>query len=157
MSQYYRILSLTLEQVDVLALLHFIGNIVDRRLNLFYFVLIAAISILFFLLVIWLNYLSAVFFYTIFQRQIFVINILKEDCILHLIAEFLVFEASEFDKRADAVPVFLIIFSLCLTHSGQLIRHFLGDIVRYLIDKSVILQCASGYVQRKVRAVDDSL
>ena len=157
MSQYYRILSLTLEHVDVLALLYFIRYIVDRRLNLFYFVLIAAISTLFFLLVIWLHYFSAVFLDTVFQRQIFVADILKEDGILHLIAEFLVFEASEFDERADAVPVFLIILSLCLTHSGQFIRYFLGDIVRNLIDKSIILQRASGYVQRKVRAVDDSL
>jgi len=85
------------------------------------------------------------------------IQVLKEDGVLHLVAEFLVLQASELDERADAVPVFLIVFSLGLAHTGQLVCHLLGNIIRDLINKSVILQCASGHVQRQIRAVDHAL
>ena len=59
--------------------------------------------------------------------------------------------------RADIIPVFFIVFSVCLAHAGQFISHLLADIIRDFLYKSVILQRTSGYVQRQIRAVDDTL
>src|SRR5699024_10360496 len=57
----------------------------------------------------------------------------------------------------DIIPVFFISFTVSLAHYCQLVRYLLGNILRYLLYKSIILQRASGHVQRQIRTVDDAL
>ena len=85
------------------------------------------------------------------------IQILVDHGVFHLLAELLVFEASELDERADIVPVFLIILAVCLEHSNEFICYFLGNVICNFIHKTIVLQCTSGYIQRQIRAVNDSL
>ena len=59
-------------------------------------------------------------------------------------------------KGTDVVPVFLIVLTVCLEHTGQLVCYLLGNVVCYFIYKSVVLQRASGNIQRQVRTVDDA-
>ena len=89
--------------------------------------------------------------------EIFPVQILEEDIIRHLLAEFVVPEASVLDKRADVIPVFVVVFLVCPAHAGELVRHLLRDVVGDLRGKAVILQRASRYVQRQIGAVDDAL
>ena len=85
------------------------------------------------------------------------VQILVDHGVLHLLAELLILEASELDERADIVPVFLVVLTVCLEHSGQLVSDLLGNIVRHFIYKTIVLQRASGYVQRQIRTVNDTL
>ena len=85
------------------------------------------------------------------------VQILIDHGIFHLFSELLILQAAEFDEWADVVPVFFIILAVCFEHPGQLVRNLFGDIIRYFIDKSVVLESTPGYVERQVRAVDDSL
>lgn len=55
----------------------------------------------------------------------------------------------------DIIPVFLVILTVGFAHAGELVSEFLGDVLGDS-DKSIVLQCASGYVQRQIRAVDDA-
>ena len=85
------------------------------------------------------------------------INILEQDVICHLITELLILQASKLDKRTNIIPILLIRLFVCLAHSAQLICNLLGNIIRDLINKSIILQSTSGYVQWQIRAVNHSL
>ena len=87
MSENYGILSLILKHVDVLTLLDLIRYIVDGCLDLFDFVIVT----IFFFLIVRLYDFSAILFDTVFQRQIFVIQVLEQDCIFHLVTELLIF------------------------------------------------------------------
>ena len=93
-------------------------------------------------------------FQTLRQCQIDTVQVLEENVIRHLLAELVVFQAAKLDKRADIIPVFLIFFFLGLAHTGQLVSHFFRDIFADLLNKTVILQCASGHIQRQIRTVD---
>ena len=67
------------------------------------------------------------------MRQILVIQVLEEDGILHLIAEFLVFEAAEFDKWADARPSISHNFLRSVLHIPvKFVSDFLGNVVSHL-------------------------
>ena len=46
---------------------------------------------------------------------------------------------------------------LGLAHAGQLVRYLLGNIIGNLLYKAIVLQRASGYVQRQIRTVNDAL
>ena len=85
------------------------------------------------------------------------VKILIQYIVVHPLGEFLIFENTVLDKRADIIPVLLIIFPFCLVHTGQLVRNLPGDIIGDLLGKAVILKCRSGYVQRQIRAVNDAL
>ena len=117
-------------------------------------------------------YLVAVLIYSIFlilflvlrldlqtlgQSQIFAVQILEEDIIIHLLTELVILQAAELDEGTDVIPVFVVLFLIRLAHTGQLVRYLLGNVLGDLLDKSIILQCTSGYVQRQIRAVDDTL
>ena len=84
-------------------------------------------------------------------------KILKEDIIGHLLTELIIFQAAKLDEWADIIPVLIIFFFLSLAHSGQFISYLLGNILGYLLYKTVILQSTSGYVQRQIRTIDDTL
>ena len=84
------------------------------------------------------------------------VKILIQYIVVHPLGEFLIFENAVLDKRADIIPVLLIIFPFCLVHAGQLVRNLPGDIIGDLLGKAVILKCRSGYVQRQIRAVNDA-
>ena len=71
------------------------------------------------------------------------IQILIDHGIFHLFSELLILQASELDKRTDVIPVFFVILTVRLKHAGKLVRHLLGNVVRHLIYKSVILKSAS--------------
>ena len=91
------------------------------------------------------------------QSQILAVQVLEQDIVIHTLAELVVLQAAELDEGADIIPVFLVFFLLRLAHAGKLVRHLLGDIFGNLLHKAVILQRASGHIQRQVRAVDDTL
>ena len=91
---------------------------------------------------------------TLGQRHVLAVQILEKDIVGHLLAELVVLQAAELDEGTDIIPVFLVLFLLGLAHAGQLIRHLLCDVLADLLDKTVVLQRASGHVERQVRAVD---
>ena len=82
------------------------------------------------------------------------IQILVDHGVFHLLAELLVLQAAELDERADIIPVFLIVLSVCLEHSDQFVCNLLGNVICNFIYKAVILQRASRYVKRQIRTVD---
>jgi len=172
MGQDHSIHLSSLEHIDVLALLLFIRYIVnDLFLLLFPGILLR--SLIFRFIPYDLSfYLVAVLIYSIFlvlflilrldlqalrQRQIFAVQILEEDVIVHLLTELVILQAAKLDERTDVIPVFVVLFLVCLAHACQLVRYLLGNVLCDLPDKSIILQCTSGYVQRQIRAVDDTL
>ncbi len=122
------------EHVDILALLLFIGHIEHRILMLF-LVLIQAVL----------------------QGEVFAFQILIKDIIPHFLRELFILDITEFDEWRNIVPVLLIVFTVRLAHAGKLVSHLLGDIVRNLLYKTIVLQRASGNIKRQVRAVDDTL
>ena len=130
-----RILLGLAEHVDILALLLLVGDVEDLVLVVFVLCL----------------------FHHVLQGQILSVQVLKEDVVIHLLGELLISEASVLDEGRNVIPVLLIVLPVGLAHAGQLVRHLLGDVVGNLLDKSIILQRASGYVQRQIRAVDDAL
>ena len=71
------------------------------------------------------------------------IQVFVDHRIFHLLAEFFILQAAEFNEGTDVIPVFLIILSVCLKHSRQLIRHFLRNVIGNFIDESIVLQGAS--------------
>ena len=154
--------ALTAEHVDVLALLNFVGDVVNSRFfRLFLLVsvfrifgILRSFSLLF-------GVLCRSFFFLILvdavlKSQIFSVDVLEQNIVHHLLGEFLVLDASVFDEWVDIIPVFLVILTVGFAHAGELVSEFLGDVLGDLLDKSVVLQCASGYVQRQIRAVDDA-
>ena len=82
----------------------------------------------------------------ILQSQIFAVQILENNVLVHLLGELLVSQASELNEWADIVPVFLVVLSVCLAHAGQLIRYLLCNVIGNLLHKAVVLKSASGYV-----------
>ena len=80
------------------------------------------------------------FFNNIFKSQIFVIQVLVDHGVFHLLAELLVLQAAELDERADIIPVFLIVLSVCLEHSDQFVCNLLGNVICNFIYKSIVLQ-----------------
>ncbi len=94
------------EHVDVLALLYLVGYIVDGRLFRLLLLGILLLVVRFFSTSTSAASSSG---YQILQSLIFAVQILEQDIIAHLVTEFLVLDAAEFDKRADIVPVFLIV------------------------------------------------
>ena len=160
-----------LEHIDVLALLLFIRHIVN---NLFLLLFLSAVFLFLravihnlglYLLTVLVNGTSGLGFFRINrlclkalrQGQIFSVQILEQDVIVHLLTELVILQAAKLDERADVVPVFVVLFLLGLTHAGELVRHLLGNIFGNLLYKAVILQSASGYVQRQIRTVDHAL
>ena len=139
MFQYNCILSLCTEHIDILTLLNLICYIIDSCLLLFCI----------FLGIVWCRIfieffqLSTICFYAVFQCQIFSVDILKENCIFHLVTELLIFQTTKFYKWTDAVPVFLIIFTFCLAHTCKLVCNFLGNVLSNLAYKSIILKSAT--------------
>ncbi len=57
----------------------------------------------------------------------------------------------------DITPVFFVILTLRSEERLQFVGYLSSDIIRNLTDISVILQKASGYVQRNVRTIDHAL
>ena len=153
------------EHVNVLALLNLVGDVVDGRL----FRLLVCIGGLILFLFSGSGVLSFVLgfggislccfllLYKILDGQIFAVEILVQDGVCHLFAEFAVLDSAKFDERADIIPVFFIILAVGLAHAGELVCDLLCDVVGDLLYKAVVLQSASGYVQRQIRAVDDTL
>ena len=118
------------EHIDVLALLYRICHIENRCLfRLFLFCILLILSIFFLCIV----RLSCIFFLilldTVFQCQIFIVNIFKQNVVMQFFRELAVFNASKFNEWTDIIPVFLIRLTICLAHSCQFIRNFLGDIL----------------------------
>ena len=138
--QDHRILPLVFKHVNVLALLLLVRYIVDGGLGLF-LLLLALLWLLFFLLGV--DELTAVCLHALFQRHVFVIQVLEEDIVHHLVAEFLVLQAAELDERADVIPVFLVVLLVSLAHAAQLVGNLLGNVVCDLVNKSIVLQRAS--------------
>ena len=145
-----RILSLSLEHVDILALLYFICYIEDSCLLFFLricvlrlFCVCFCFFFLSFLCLGYVRFFAFGLFDDIFESHIFVIKILVKHRILHLFTEFLILQATEFDKWADIVPVFLIILTVCLEHSVQLVSNLLRNVISNFIYKSIVLQCAT--------------
>ena len=162
----------SLEHIDVLALLLFIRYIVDDLLLLLFLGILPGSLIFRLVLYDFGFYLVAVLVYGILlvlflilrldlqalgQRQIFAVQILEEDVIIHLLAELVILQAAELDEGADVIPVLVVLFLVSLAHTGKLVRYLLGNVLGDLLDKSVVLQCTSGYIQRQIRAVDDTL
>ena len=126
--------SLFLKHVDVLALFLFIGHIENSILMLF-LVLIQAVL----------------------KSQVFALQVLVQDEVSHLLSKLLILDIAELDEGCNVIPVFLIIFPVCLAHAGQLVCYLLRDVIRYLLHEAVILKGTSGHVKRQIRAVDDAL
>ena len=84
------------------------------------------------------------------------IHVLEQDVIAHLFTEFLILDTAEFKEGIDVIPVFFVVFAVRFAHAGELVGYFLGDVVGDLLHEAVVLQGASGHVQRKIRAVDDA-
>ena len=78
-------------------------------------------------------------FKVVWKSDIFAFHVLEDDVIFHLVIELLIADAAKFNERADIIPVFLIIFAVCLTHTGKLFCYFLCNVIRNLLNKSVIL------------------
>ena len=93
----------------------------------------------------------------VLKGQVFALQVLVQDEISHLFGKLLILDISELDKGCNVVPIFLIIFPVCLAHARQLVRYLLCDVIGYLLHKSIILQSASGHVKRQIRTVDDTL
>ena len=91
------------------------------------------------------------------QREIFPVDVLEEHVVLDMLVKFFVLQAAILQERIDVIPVFFKILALCLAHADKLVRDFLGDIVGHLLDEPVILKCRTGYVQREIRAVHNTL
>ena len=148
------ILAFLAEEIDILALLYLVGYIEDGRL---FRLLLLGIRLLVVRVFYHVHISGFLLRNQILQSLILAVQILEQDIIAHLVAEFLILQAAEFDKRADVVPVLLIGFPIGLAHTGELICYLLGDVIGNLLYKAVVLQGASGYVQRQIRAVDDAL
>ena len=133
MGQDNRIHAFFLKHVDVLALLLLIRHI-KYRVGMLFLILIDALR----------------------QGQILALQVLKDNIILHLFLEFLILDAAELNERINVIPVFFVGFPVGLAHAGQLICHLLGNVIGNLLYKTVILQSGTGYIQRKIRAVDDA-
>ena len=154
--------ALAAEHVDVLALLNFVGDVVNCRFfRLFLlvsvfriFCILSSFSLL--LGVLCRNFFFLILVDAVLKSQIFSVDVLEQNIVHHLLGEFLVLDASVFDEWVDIIPVFLVILTVGFAHAGELVSEFLGDVLGDLFDKSVVLQCASGYVQRQIRAVDDA-
>ena len=152
MRQDKRVHLLLAEQIDVLALLLDIRHIIDRRFRrlLWFF------SFGFFARLYHFRFRHTHILEIFLHRHKFVVQIFEQDKVFHLFLEFLIFQASIFDKRTDVIPVFLIILSVGLTHAAQFVGYFFRDVFRNLCHETVVLKGASGNIQRKVRTVDDS-
>ena len=140
-----RILSLSLEHVNILTLLYFICYIEDSCLLFFLRICILRIFCfcLNFFCLCGLSVFAFRFLDDIFESHIFVIKILVKHRILHLLTEFLILQAAELNEWADVIPIFLIILTVCLEHSVQLVSNLLGNIISNFIHESVILQCTT--------------
>src|SRR5699024_11518631 len=99
----HRIDPLALKGVDVLALLLLIGYIEDGILMLL-----------------------LIFLQAVLKGQILALQVLKEDIIPHLLRKLLVLDVAELDEGSNVIPVFLIVLTLGLAHSGKLVRHRLS-------------------------------
>ena len=173
--QQIRVQLLLPEHIDILALLYLVGDIVKNGfLRLFGFLRIpvglniirrlfclACVACIFGCVIVSCRLavcsrlvLLLILLNTVFQRQILVVNIFEQYIIHHLVGEFAVFDAAEFDKGTDIIPIFLIRFTVRLAHAAQLVRHLLADVIGNLFHKAVVLQRASGNVQRQVWTVD---
>ena len=89
--------------------------------------------------------------------DVLVIQILVDHIVLHLVVELFVSDTSELDERAYIIPVLLILLAVILAHACQLVGYLLGDVVRYLLYETVVLQSTSRYIKRDVRTVDHTL
>ena len=162
----------SLEHIDVLCLLLFIRYIINDLLFLFFFrrffgirlllayhvaVLVYNIGFRFFLFVLYLIRIGLIDFQTFRQCQILAIQILKEDVIGHLLTELVILQAAELDERTDVIPVFIVFFLLGLTHTGKLVCNLFRNIIGNLLYKTIVLQRTSGYIQRQIRTVNDTL
>ena len=146
MRKYDRVLALFLKHLDVLALLLFVGNIVDGLARRLLTVFIIAVLFRCRILLIINNF--GFDFFSVFIRctalglsvyrlnlkalgkgNILALKVLEEDVIRHLLAELVILQAAELDERTDIVPVLLVLFLLGLAHSGQLVCNLLADII----------------------------
>ena len=145
--------ALLLEHVDVLSLLYAVGYIVYRlflRLLLFLWCTLRSSILCIRSICRFLNNRLALGALRLFYRckqlrkcLVLIIDILKEDIIVHLVTELFILQAAVLDKRSDIVPVFLVGFLLCLAHADQLVCNLLGDVLLDLLDKSIVLQSRS--------------
>ena len=158
MFQNHRIQSFFFEHIDVLALLYFICHIKQCGLRCIFFLIQIFFKFCIVLLVCSLRVFCGIFFLIlcnkIIQSQILAFDILNQNVVHHTVTELTVLDTTIFDERTDIIPIFFIIFTVCLAHTAQLVSYLLADIIRDLLYKSVILQCASGYIQWQIRAID---
>ena len=150
------------EHLDVLALLLFVGHVVDGAVlfGFFRLLLFHDLSLDLFAVLIYgflFFHVDLVDFQSFGQGQELAVQILEEDIVGHLLAELVVAQAAVLDEGADVVPVLVVVLLIGLAHAGQLVRHLLGNIIGNLGDKTVVLQGASGNVQGQVRAVNGAL
>ena len=148
------VLAFLAEEIDILALLYLVGYVEDGRL---FRLLLLGILLLVVRVFHHVHIGGLLLRNQILQSLILAVQILEQDIIAHLVTELLILQAAEFDKRADVVPVLLIGFPIGLAHTGQLVCYLLGDVIGNLLYKAVVLQGASGYIQRQIRTVDDAL
>ena len=96
--------------------------------------------------------------FNIFRKcNILALKILVNHEILHLIAELCILETTIFNKRRNVLPVLLIVLAFNLVHADKLVCNLLCNVLRNLLYKTIVLECTSWYVKRKVRTVDNTL
>ncbi len=156
------------EHTDVLSLLLLVRHIINCALLLLFFR-----SLVFFLFLVdnlgfhlvavlihcrsLLVRIGLIHLQCLRQSQILAVKILEENVIRHLLAELVILEAAILDERTDIIPVLVIVVLIGLAHSGKLVGNLFRDVIRDFLRKAIVLQCASRNVQRKIRAVNDTL
>ena len=93
----------------------------------------------------------------VLKGKVFALQILIKDIIPHFLRELFILDITELDEWRYIIPVLLIVLTVRLAHAGKLVSHLLGNVIRYLLYKTIVLQRASGYVKGQVRTVDDAL
>ena len=122
--------ALAAEHVDVLALLNFVGDVVNSRFfRLFLLVSVFRIFGILRSFSLLLGVLCRSFFFLILvdavlKSQIFSVDVLEQNIVHHLLGEFLVLDASVFDEWVDIIPVFLVILTVGFAHAGELVSEF---------------------------------
>ena len=93
----------------------------------------------------------------VLQGRVIAIDRPENDYVLNTFEELLFTHASEFHERVYVIPVPVVVISLVLIQRRQLVGNLLGNVCRYFLYVSVVLEETPRYVQRQVRAIDHAL
>jgi len=67
-----------------------------------------------------------------------------------------ILKGAVFDEWVQIIPEAFQSESLSIEQTVKLIGNFFGDVLRNLLNITIVLQEAAGNIQRKIRAVDDT-